>query len=231
MNTPITTLTDHARYTARRAQITAGARPTAVCAARRIHAWVDAMDGRIAYTLGVHQGRPVCVAVADARALADHTATAAQRDELRAAVTAYLTHADGEPRTLAPSRGTRPPLFTYDVLVLLDQQDGVTCPNGNRPPECTEIDPCEACAQDADAEGEMIEASMGLRDRPADADGRGSTDVYEVTVVRTQRITFRLPAASVQDAEERYLTDGEQGSSNTVQQRVESTRRVDPDAG
>jgi len=35
------------------------------------------------------------------------------------------------------------------------EDDGVTCPNGNRPPECTEIDPCEACTQDADAEAEV----------------------------------------------------------------------------
>lgn len=38
------------------------------------------------------------------------------------------------------------------------------CPNGNTAPECTEIDPCEPCAQDADEEGDRIEQSMGLRD-------------------------------------------------------------------
>ncbi|MFB7836178.1 hypothetical protein [Streptomyces sp. NPDC056056] len=43
-----------------------------------------------------------------------------------------------------------------------DEDDGLTCPNGNQPPECTEIDPCEACAQDEDEEAAMIEASMGL---------------------------------------------------------------------
>ncbi|MEU7031603.1 hypothetical protein AB0A60_33510 [Streptomyces sp. NPDC046275] len=43
-----------------------------------------------------------------------------------------------------------------------DGDDGLTCPNGNQPPECTAIDPCEACAQDEDEEAAMIEASMGL---------------------------------------------------------------------
>ncbi|WP_329167440.1 hypothetical protein OHB49_45170 (plasmid) [Streptomyces sp. NBC_01717] len=113
----------------------AGARPAPDIAAHRVRAWVDAMVGRVAYGIGTHQGQPVSVGVADARALADETATDAQCEELRAAVTAYLTHAEGEPRTLAPSNGTRPPLFTYDVLVLLDLQDGVTCRYGNRSPE------------------------------------------------------------------------------------------------
>ena len=47
-----------------------------------------------------------------------------------------------------------------------DGDDGLTCPNGNRPPECIEIDPCEACAQDADEEAAENEASMGLRGTP-----------------------------------------------------------------
>ncbi|MFE5407106.1 hypothetical protein ACFQ9Z_38750 [Streptomyces sp. NPDC056580] len=188
------------------------------------------MAGRTAHATHVHQGRPVSVAVADVRALADDTATAAQCDHLRDVVTAYLTHAHGEPRTLALAQGTRPPLFTYDVLVLLDQQDGVTCQNGNRPSECTEIDPCEACAQDADAEAEVIEASMGLRGPAADGDSPNRMDLYEVTVFRAERITFRLPAASAQDAEERYLTDGAEYGRETVKLRVDSTTRLDPDA-
>ncbi|MER6981636.1 hypothetical protein ABT317_32875 [Streptomyces carpinensis] len=47
---------------------------------------------------------------------------------------------------------------------------------------------------------------------------------------RTEMITFRLPAASAQDAEERYLADGEEGSSRAVRLRVDSTMRLDPDA-
>ncbi|MEW2260769.1 hypothetical protein [Streptomyces sp. NPDC047869] len=110
------------------------------------------------------------------------------------------------------------------------EQDGLTCPNGNRPPECTEIDPCEPCTQDADAEADMIEASVGLRDRPTDRDSRTPTYDYEVTVLRTEMIAFRLLAASAQDAEERYLMDGEETGSETVSQRVDSTTRLDPDA-
>ncbi|MFE8941164.1 hypothetical protein ACFYNX_27280 [Streptomyces sp. NPDC007872] len=49
-----------------------------------------------------------------------------------------------------------------------DEDDGLTCPNGNQSPECTEIDPCEACAQDADQEATMIEASMGLHNGTID---------------------------------------------------------------
>lgn len=37
------------------------------------------------------------------------------------------------------------------------------CPNGQDEIECREIDPCEMCQQDQDAEGDMIEISMGLR--------------------------------------------------------------------
>ncbi len=37
------------------------------------------------------------------------------------------------------------------------------CSNGQSRPECREIDPCEACQQDIDAWGDMIEESMGLR--------------------------------------------------------------------
>ncbi|MCX4826905.1 hypothetical protein OG883_45545 [Streptomyces sp. NBC_01142] len=232
---------DAKRHDVRLAEITAGVRPHADTAARRVRAWTDTMRHRIAYGLGVYRGEPASVAVADARALAEHTATAAQREQLRTAVTTFLTHADGEPRTLASSHGTRPPLLTYDVLVLLDRSedsadegdgegDGLTCPNGNRPPECIEIDPCEACAQDADAEAEEIEASMGLRNQTDDGDRPDPRDVYEVTVFRTEMITFTLSAASAQDAEERYLMDGEEIGSETVKMRVDSTnRQEDPE--
>ncbi|MFJ4526195.1 hypothetical protein ACIP4Y_35655 [Streptomyces sp. NPDC088810] len=55
-------------------------------------------------------------------------------------------------------------------------------------------------------------------------------DVFEVTVVRTEMITFTLRAASGQDAEERYLMDGEETGSETVELRVDSTQRQSPTA-
>lgn len=106
------------------------------------------------------------------------------------------------------------------------KHDGVMCPNGNRPPECTEIDSCEACTQDAEAE--VVEASMDLRGRATDGEGRGPMAVYEVTVFRTEMITFHLPAASIQDAEERYLLDGHETASETVALCVDSIKRQDP---
>ncbi|MEU7385016.1 hypothetical protein AB0A91_34685 [Streptomyces sp. NPDC042207] len=184
------------------------------------------MGHRIAYDIGFRQGKPVVVGVADARALTEGTITPAQHEQLRATVTAFLTHADGEPRTLARSHGVRPPLFTYDVLVLLDQQepadvgdDGMTCPNGNRSPECTEIDPCEACTRDVDVEAQEIERSMGLRalrQGTTDTDPHAPMGVHEVTVSRTELITFTVHAASAPDAEERHLTDGHETASKTV---------------
>lgn len=52
-------------------------------------------------------------------------------------------------------------------------------------------------------------------------------DTYEVTVLRTEMITFSLPAASVQDAQERYLLDGDETGSDTVGLRVDSIKRLD----
>jgi hypothetical protein len=54
-------------------------------------------------------------------------------------------------------------------------------------------------------------------------------DSYEVTVSRTEVISFTLPATSASDAEERYLTDGEETGSKTAELRVESVRCQDPD--
>ncbi len=48
------------------------------------------------------------------------------------------------------------PCVTSDI-------DQDLCPNGQSREECTEIDPCETCWQDQQAEGDMIEESMGLR--------------------------------------------------------------------
>ncbi|MGW6145342.1 hypothetical protein ACWFR4_46130, partial [Streptomyces sp. NPDC055140] len=53
----------------------------------------------------------------------------------------------------------------------------------------------------------------------------GPRNSYEVTVFRTEKITFTLTAASLQDAEERYLLDGEETGSKTVELRVESVKR------
>jgi hypothetical protein len=132
--------------------------------------------------------------------------------------------------------GTRDVIRQPEAPIVADQEeahanegDGLTCPNGNRPPECTEIDPCEACAQDADAEAEEIEVSMGLRAPTGDRHRPDPRDVYEVTVLRSEMITFTLPAASAQDAEERYLMDGEETGSITVELRVDSTKRQDPE--
>lgn len=50
------------------------------------------------------------------------------------------------------------PCVTSDI-------DTELCPNGQSREECREIDPCEMCQQDIDAEGDMIEISMGLRNR------------------------------------------------------------------
>lgn len=62
-------------------------------------------------------------------------------------------------------------------LVHIREDDPELCPNGQPiGTECREIDPCEMCQQDLDAEGDRIEASMGLRaeddeDEP-ESDGR-----------------------------------------------------------
>ncbi|MFI0813473.1 hypothetical protein [Streptomyces echinatus] len=177
----------YARHAARLAEVTAGARPAPDTAAGRVRAWTAAMaaEQRTTHSIsGLNEHH--WLDVPTVCALADGTTTPAQRDQLRAAITAFLTHADGEPRTLAPSRIPSPPLFTYDVLVLLD------------PHEAT-----------ADGEGD-------------DREGPGS---YLVTVFRTEKITFTLTARSAHDAEERYLLDGEETGSDTVELRVDTIER------
>ncbi|MGA4800533.1 hypothetical protein [Streptomyces lavendulocolor] len=54
---------------------------------------------------------------------------------------------------------------------------------------------------------------------------RGGPGSYEVTVFRTEMITFTLTAVSAQDAEERYLLDGEETGSDTVELRVDTIER------
>ncbi|MDF3303070.1 hypothetical protein [Streptomyces tropicalis] len=109
-----------------------------------------------------------------------------------------------------------------------DEDDGLMCPNSNRPPECTEIDPCEACAQDEDEEAAMIEASMGLRRAPtlSRGDQPDTADTYEVIVLRTERISFTLTASSVQDATDHYLIDGDETASTTTATSIETVRRL-----
>ncbi|MFE7116572.1 hypothetical protein ACFU99_14285 [Streptomyces sp. NPDC057654] len=72
--------------------------------------------------------------------------------------------------------------------------------------------------------------------QPTGTDHEDSTDGtcrdgmgwYEVIVVRSERITFTLRADSVQDAEERYLLDGEETSSESLgQPDVESVKQLE----
>jgi len=49
---------------------------------------------------------------------------------------------------------------------------------------------------------------------------------YEVTISRTEIITFRLKATSPEDAEERYLMDGEEVRSKTSGTTIESVELV-----
>ncbi|GAA2720522.1 MULTISPECIES: hypothetical protein [Streptomyces] len=177
----------YARHTARLAEITAGARPAPDTAADRVRAWTAAMaaEQRTTHSIsGLNES--IRLDVPTVRALADGTTTPAQREQLRVAITTFLTHAAGEPRTLAQSRTPRPPLFTYDVLVLLDQHETTA--------DCGD-------------------------------DDRGGPGLYEVTVFRTEMITFTLTAVSAQDAEERYLLDGDETGSDTVELRVDTIER------
>ena len=50
---------------------------------------------------------------------------------------------------------------------------------------------------------------------------------YSVTVTRTESITFELDAASPEDAEERYLMDGDEVGSSTGSLQVESVTALD----
>ncbi|MEU5200395.1 hypothetical protein AB0G86_41205 [Streptomyces scabiei] len=84
--------------------------------------------------------------------------------------------------------------------------------------------PREACTQDAGAE--EIDASTGRHDETSDSDRQGPTDTYEVTVIRTEVILYTLPAASARHAEERYLMEGEETGSETVELRVDSIEQV-----
>lgn len=59
-------------------------------------------------------------------------------------------------------------------------------------------------------------------------DGPGGSGSYQVTLFRTEMITFTLTAVSAQDAEERYLLDGEEIGSDTVELRVDTIERKEP---
>ncbi|MFE2236458.1 hypothetical protein ACFXA4_28370 [Streptomyces sp. NPDC059442] len=48
-------------------------------------------------------------------------------------------------------------------------------------------------------------------------------------MIRTEMTTFHLPATSSEDAEEPYLMDGEETSSEVVALHIDSTTRLDPE--
>ncbi|MFG3132931.1 hypothetical protein ACGFZU_35185 [Streptomyces tendae] len=50
---------------------------------------------------------------------------------------------------------------------------------------------------------------------------------YTVTVHRTEAISFRVLADSPEDAEARYLSDGDETGSDTVATEVQSTEPED----
>ena len=52
---------------------------------------------------------------------------------------------------------------------------------------------------------------------------------YEVSFARTELITVEVEAVSAQDAEERYLLDGDETGSKTIGMNVESVTRMDTD--
>lgn len=58
--------------------------------------------------------------------------------------------------------GARPVREKTGNLLFITADHVERCLNGQTRDECTEIDPCEACQQDIDAEGDVIEESMGL---------------------------------------------------------------------
>lgn len=93
----------YTRHAARLAEITASARPAPDAAAGRVRAWTAAMAAEQRTTHGI-SGMHECfwLNVETVRALADGAAIPAQRDQLRASISTFLTHTDGESRTLAP---------------------------------------------------------------------------------------------------------------------------------
>lgn len=62
--------------------------------------------------------------------------------------------------------------------------------------------------------------------RRDDLDPADQPMVYEVTIERTEVITFRLPATSAEDAENRFWSDGDEISSETESTRVDSIALV-----
>lgn len=49
---------------------------------------------------------------------------------------------------------------------------------------------------------------------------------WQVTVLRTERITFELEAADKDDAERRYLMDGDETDSETTSTSIEEVTRT-----
>lgn len=62
--------------------------------------------------------------------------------------------------------------------------------------------------------------------RRDDLDPTDAPMIYEVVIVRTEIIAFRLAATSAEDAEERYLMDGDEVGSETESIRVDSIALV-----
>ncbi|MEU7156053.1 hypothetical protein AB0A98_06360 [Streptomyces chrestomyceticus] len=50
---------------------------------------------------------------------------------------------------------------------------------------------------------------------------------FELTVIRTEMITFRLPAVSAEDAEQRCLADGDETASKTIAVQIGTAERAD----
>jgi len=59
--------------------------------------------------------------------------------------------------------GALPVRVNLSRLAFITEADVSRCENGQTGEECREIDLCESCQQDEDAEGDEIEESMGLR--------------------------------------------------------------------
>lgn len=59
--------------------------------------------------------------------------------------------------------GAEPVWKAADTLTIIPTDQVTRCGNDQTRDECTEIDPCESCQQDIDAEGDAMEESMCLR--------------------------------------------------------------------
>ncbi|MFF3959149.1 hypothetical protein ACFYY1_39045 [Streptomyces sp. NPDC001890] len=107
----------------------------------------------------------------------------------------------------APTTNTREQSEIPDQAARItddEPDDGMACPHDNRPPECSEIDPCEPCAQDEDAEAEEIERSMGLRSR--------TTNTESDHADNPGLITYRVTAYGIAHTAFTYLVTAPRGA-------------------